>query len=64
MAFEAVCAHGAVRTEHRKSVVNFFNTASSSLHCRRLLGLVEVYRVLVARGDLRDLRLARAKRGL
>jgi hypothetical protein len=35
--FSGCLRQGAVRTEHRKSVVNFFiNTASSSFHCRRL----------------------------
>ena len=35
--FSGCLRQGAVRTEHRKSVVNFFNTASSSFHCRRLI---------------------------
>ena len=34
--FSGCLRQGAVRTEHRKSVVHFFNTASSSFHCRRL----------------------------
>jgi hypothetical protein len=35
--FSGCLRQGAVRTEHTKSVLNFFNTASSSFHCRRLV---------------------------